>query len=235
MPKAKRRLAKLARGRRLLSVLLAPLAVAVGPVIVGPTPAYACSCIQQDLGSLAKTSAVVFVGTPATEHVDGNVRTYQVRASDVYKGSPSPVTTVQTEQDGAACGINLELDTQYVIIGSENGDQVSTTICSGTRPVTDRALAEVTDALGPATPYRGPQTDVGNEPSNGTEHGTADSDNLENGNDNTDHSASGDQQPPDEPATGRSSTSYVMIGTLLTVAIGISFLVPRLRRRRSAD
>lgn len=227
----------LAVGGRLLTAALVSLVMVGATLVAGASaPAAACSCVQVDLPSLAKQHDAVFVATPVSVDEEDGRRVYEVRVSDVYKGSPGSTTKVTTEASDAACGIELDLDEQYLLLGkaAKNGD-VRTSVCSGTRPVSDRVLADVEKALGPATPYRG-------APDRGDR-----SDGPRGADDRSGKPADDDTADEEDGATGDRgsasdvtdeddgfSTSYVLIGGLLALAVGASFLLPRLRRRNRA-
>lgn len=221
------------RPGRALAALLATLAVvSVTLVAGGSSPAAACSCAQPDLSTLARQHGVVFVGTPVSVADEGTNRVYEVRVSDIYKGSVGSTTTVETVDSEAACGIDLDLDKQYMIVGGaiKDDDGVGTTICSGTQPVSDRVLAEVEQELGPATPLRGPSDDRG---TSGDDGGTSDG-GADDGTGRSD--ASSDESSNDVAGSEDDGldTSYVLVGGILALAIGASFLLPRLRRRNRA-
>lgn len=216
--------------------MLVPIGVVAGVLVVGAsTPAYACSCAQLDLPSLAKQHDAVFVGTPVSVDRQGDERAYEVRVSDVYKGSPGPTTTVTTAASGASCGIHLDLNRQYLVVGDqpEPHGAVATNLCSGTGEVSDRALADLEKSLGPATPYRGPGGDTGDGPRAHGDQGHNDS--TGDGDGDGDGGSRGDSGDTSaQPSTGSDDgmdTSYVVIGGVLALALGGSFLLPRLRRR----
>ncbi|UPK77024.1 hypothetical protein MU582_10410 [Nocardioidaceae bacterium SCSIO 66511] len=226
-------LARAAR-RRLLAGAAATAMIATALVVGLATPAQACTCVATDLKTQAKQGDAVFVGTPVEVTDDGGDLVYDVRVSDVYSGTADPVTTVRTAESDAACGADLELDKQYMFVGEQkqaHGD-VSTTGCSGTQPISDEVIQAVEKALGPATPYRGTSGDDGRDQGGGDNS----SDNDGNGSSN----ASGDDAASDgttasdseqESSDDGNTATYATVGVVLAVAIGASFLLPRLRRR----
>ncbi|MGH3359123.1 MAG: hypothetical protein ACRDO7_09995 [Nocardioidaceae bacterium] len=231
--------------RRVLATAAVTLGVVAGSLAVGAsTPALACSCVQLDLPSLEKQGDAVFVGTPVSTEEHGRLRTYEVRVSDVYKGSPGSTTVVSTETQATACGVTLDLDTQYLVVGDQKQTHgtVTTSACSGTRPISDGVIADVEQALGPATPYRGPSGDTGGEQHGDDgqhrQHGDQD-DNTSDGSENGSPGDNGETTDADAAADSSDDgmdTSYVVIGGVLVVALAASFLVPKLRRRhRSAS
>lgn len=232
----RRRAITMAAIRRLL-VAIAAIAMTGTGLVLGSAPAYACTCAQMALGSLAKNADAVFVGTVDGSQMDGDTRVYTLRVSDVYSGSPGSTTTVRTPAGSASCGVAMKADRQYMVVGEQkerHGD-VTTTICSGTRPISDRAIASVEQALGPATPYRGAPDTNGGQNNGGQD---SDSGNGKNQSDAPQDSASPEKAAAaddDSAATSDDggSTSKIVIGALLAVAVGASFALPRLRRRNN--
>lgn len=233
--------------RRLLVAAVA-LALAAAGLVLGTTaPAYACSCAQASLGSLAKNADAVFVGTVDSRRTEGGERIYSLRVSDVYSGSPGQMTTVRTQASDAACGMSLRLHRQYMVVGEQpkvHGD-VSITSCSGTRPVSDRAIAAVERELGPATPYRGvPDREgdqEGTQGDGGQQGGQSDKGSGANGEGQAQGESTGDTAESQDRANaaantaneseGENTSSKVVVGVLLAIAVGAAFLLPRLRRR----
>lgn len=219
--------------RRILVVFAALVAAGAGLVVGTASPSYACSCAQVALGSLAKSADAVFVGTVEDARTEGGTRLYTLRVSDVYSGSPAPRTTVRTEVDPASCGMSLRMGRQYVVVGEQpklHGD-VTTTMCSGTRPVSDRALAAVERSLGPATAYRGaPGSDGGQQGESGT---VGDGEQSSPANDSKQQESAA--QAGDDGATAagdeENTTAKVIMGAVLAIAIGAAFALPRLRHR----
>ena len=221
--------------RRLLAGAAATAMIATALVVGLATPAEACTCVATDLKTQAKQGDAVFVATPVEVTDDGDDLVYDVRVSDVYSGTADPVTTVRTAESDAACGADLELDKQYMFVGEQkraHGD-VSTTGCSGTQPISDQVIQAVEKALGPATPYRGTSGDDGRDQGGS---GDNSSDNDGNGSSNAgDDDAESDgttaSDSGQESSDDGNTATYATVGVVLAVAIGASFLLPRLRRR----
>jgi len=87
---------------------------------------------------------------------DAGEFTYDVRASDIYKGSPGALLRVVTGSNEIAGAVDLRPDTQYVLFvnRSEAGDTWVAEGCSGTTEVSSRVLSAMDRVLGPATPLR---------------------------------------------------------------------------------
>ncbi|UYM04877.1 hypothetical protein [Solicola gregarius] len=238
--------------KALLAGAAAAAMVATALVVGLTTPAYACSCVQIDLQTQAKQGDAVFVGTPVDVTESGNSAVYEVRVSDVYAGTADPTTTVRTAADGASCGVDLKLDRQYMFVGDQKQPhgEVSTTMCSGTQPISDQAILDVEKALGPATPYRdtsgtGGRDQAGDDKADaasGDDKDTTASEGGTNGESTgTDGGSSGTaepgdaQQASDSSDDGGSSTTYAVVGVALALAVGASFALPQLRRRKRSQ
>lgn len=223
--------------RRALAGAAVLILAAAGLVLGTAGSAYACSCAQASLDSLAKNADTVFVGTVDSQRTEGGERVYSLRVSDVYSGSPGQTTVVRTAESDAACGMSLRLHRQYMVVGEQpttHGD-VSVTSCSGTRPISDRAIAAVERALGPATPYRGvPDRDGGQHGGQSDKGGDTQGDGQSQNEsaDGPTASQDGSPSPSGEASESQdeSSTSKVVVGVVLALAVGGAFLLPRLRR-----
>ncbi|HLR85930.1 MAG TPA: hypothetical protein VK059_13325 [Nocardioidaceae bacterium] len=230
---------------RRLFVSAAALTLAASGLVLGAPAqasgavgsAYSCSCAQVSLESLAEDADAVFVGTVDSQSTERGERVYSLRVSDVYSGSPGQTTTVRTPADDAECGMPLRLRRQYMVVGEQtkvHGD-VSVTSCSGTRPISDRTIAAVERALGPATPYRGvPDRNggQGNDDKNADgANGDAQSQGGSTGDTSGSRSDAHTATKESNQTQNENSTSKVVVGVLLALAIGAAFLLPRLRRR----
>ena len=227
--------------RRILAVMAALTVAGAGLVGTSVASASACTCAQMALGSLAKNADAVFVGTVDDERTEGGDHVYTLRVSDVYSGSPGSTTTVRTSADEGACGVTMQPGEQYMVVGDQpklHGD-VTTTECSGTRPISDRTIAMVERALGPATPYRGAVGENGGQDNDkqndkGGKGPNTQNDGQQNG--GSDGSAQSDGggalTDPASESSDEDTTSKIMVGAILAAVIGVAFTVPWLRRRR---
>lgn len=226
----------------LLACAAAAAMVAAALVVGLTTPAYACTCAQIDLQTQAKQADAVFVGTPVDVSTSGGNDVYEVRVSDVYEGTADPVTTVQTASQASACGVDLKLDRQYMFVGTQkqpHGD-VSTTVCSGTQPISDQVILDVEQALGPATPYRDTGDvrgqDGDDKGSSPDDESSTESDGANGGGSETTAADAGDsEQASDTSDDDGNSATFATVGVVLALAIGASFVLPRLRRRNRSD
>lgn len=140
--------------RRFTTLMAAPAMALVGVVVTGPAAAQA-DCSPPSIAQAAAVSDAVFVAT-TLDPVEGTDNTFEVRASDIYKGSPGAFLTVSggSYEDAAF----LKDDRQYLVFASNpKGDWVALG-CGATRPISSRVIAQADRALGPATPLRAPAT-----------------------------------------------------------------------------
>jgi hypothetical protein len=186
-------------------------------------PAQACMPLAPGSDPVADT---VFVGT-ALRSAGGN--TYDVRVSDIYKGSPGRAWIVVDGGDlRTDVGLELEPRRQYVFYAIDDPGSMMWTVgaCGGTTPVTERALAEAESEYGPATPLRGvsgppPSTDQSGD------DGAADDSTA--GEENPSPAAdSDDQVASDDDAA---LWPWVGGGAVVAVIVGAGIVV--LRRRAS--
>jgi hypothetical protein len=142
---------------------------------------------------------------------------YEVRASDIYKGSPGGFPTVRTATSGIAGGIDLRPDRQYILFVTRDGQSWVSPGCSGTVELSARAIGQVERVLGPATPLRvtatpdsGPSESPSATPDSGTGPRTA--------------------EPVEED--GLSTWALVGIGVALLAGTGGVVLATRRERKR---
>jgi hypothetical protein len=144
-----------------LSALIAAFAV----LFALPQTCFACSCLAPPPpAEAAADAAAVFQGEVIkVEQVRGSTgaahRRVTLRVSTVWKGNVTAETLAYTANDSAACGIDFQQGTEYVIYASvANGTEFSGTpanslvtgLCDRTRPVAE--AADDLAALGPGQP-----------------------------------------------------------------------------------
>ena len=136
------------RGGRLRRVLavLAALWLGAGLLALDPDRAYACSCVGMSTRTAYERADVVFLGTLTSKASTGwrSERRTELRfkVSRAYKGSVYAEQVVRTPPDPAACGLDPELGSSWVVFGVEGtsgrGDslvrQVTTGLCAGNLP-----------------------------------------------------------------------------------------------------
>lgn len=157
-------------------VLLVTLA---GALVVGgaPRPAAACSCATVSAAEHAADAEVVFSGrlvqslAPSTRD-DGTFSTadrvrHDFAVDRVYKGETAAEITVTSARAEASCGVQFQPG-RHLVFASRDGDELSTNLCSGTRPI---AVDEDPAGLGvgrappaPTTSTTGPSDDQPRKP-----------------------------------------------------------------------
>lgn len=127
--------------KRLLVVLL----MAGGLVLVSPSAALACSCVELTAEQHAKEADTVAVGT--VEWVTSNdiETTYGVNVEQVYKGIAGLREKLVTPANGASCGLGeLVADERYIFfIDGKHPGQMNVTSCGGTTAYDVAVLDEV--------------------------------------------------------------------------------------------
>ncbi len=143
---------------RLLCLLGALLVGTLG-ALISPEPAYACECAGLTTSRALRNADAVFRGTATRGRKvkqDGGTRVdirFQVR--EVYKGTVYADQVVASTNGSAACGLNPEVGSEWIIFatdgvegtGDEAVSRLVTSLCSGNL-VADRAPA----ALGQPRP-----------------------------------------------------------------------------------
>lgn len=136
---------------RLLCLLGALLVGTLG-ALVSPRPAYACECAGVSTSRALRNADAVFRGTVTRNREierGGSSRIdIRFRVSDVFKGTVYADQVVASTNGGAACGLNPEVGSEWIIFATDGiegtGDQavnrLVTSLCSGNL-VTDRAPA----------------------------------------------------------------------------------------------
>ncbi len=128
--------------------------MAVGLSVVAGPPAQA-DCAVPSLASAAHRSDAVFVGSVTGMPAPNR---FEVRASDVYRGSPGSFLTVVTgpSDPGAGVGeaVELHVDRQYLFFLIRDGRTWSAPGCLPTWPISSALIARADRVLGPATPLR---------------------------------------------------------------------------------
>ncbi|MBA2455902.1 MAG: hypothetical protein H0V48_05125 [Nocardioidaceae bacterium] len=126
--------------------------VVAGVSLAGATPAQA-DCEPPSIAQAAAQSDAVFVGTTLNP-VEGEVNTFEVRASDIYQGSPGAFLEVTggLHEDAAF----LEADRQYLFFTRTSAGSWTALGCGATQPISSRVIAQTDRVLGQATPLRAP-------------------------------------------------------------------------------
>lgn len=108
-------------------------------VVVFAVRAHACSCGAQTIDKAWQSSSAVFTGKVAAIDKDptGLWNKAQIQASKVFKGSASTTaaTSVRTANVEASCGYSFQVGETYLVWTTENNGQLSTGLCSLTKPL----------------------------------------------------------------------------------------------------
>lgn len=135
-----------------IATCLAGSALAAGVVVTGATSAHGI-CSQPSIGQAADQSDAVFVGT-TLDAVEGRDNTFEVRASDIYQGSPGAFLTVSGGDAEGGYGDLLAADRQYLFFVTRAAGPWRTLGCGTTQPISSQLIAQADRVLGPATPLR---------------------------------------------------------------------------------
>ena len=139
-------------------LLLASLLAGVGLVVLGPSPAMACSCVEADTRAHVRWADTVFEATvtdiddPPLRGIvsSGDPRTYHVDVETVFAGEPDD--EVRSAMSGASCGLEgLAEGERYVFFADATKDGQWASLCGGTAPATDRLVRDVEAVTGPGT------------------------------------------------------------------------------------
>lgn len=131
------------------------LATSIAVVVLGAAPAGACSCAAVTDREALEEADVLFTGTlVSTASSSGNFvgsgdpERFVFEVDEVFKGEVSSRQTIVTARSGSSCGLEISGRGPFVVFaytdsslvtGAEAGELYSY-LCSGTRPLTDRAL-----------------------------------------------------------------------------------------------
>jgi len=113
-----------------------------------PVAATACSCAPPpDPGAALEAADAVFAGRvvgltlvprlcgePISSFATEDIAV-TVAISAVWKGEPAEQVTIYTAFTCCVCGYPFELGETYLIYATQQGDRLTTTICSRTRPL----------------------------------------------------------------------------------------------------
>ena len=117
------------------------LAALAALVLAHARPASACTCLEPPSVEASRAAAVaVFTGVPraiasaAPEHPGAVWVTFDVAA--VWKGAVTPQYAVLTPESGATCGIDFDLDVEWLVYAFPSGNEADsppfTHLCSRT-------------------------------------------------------------------------------------------------------
>lgn len=140
---------------RRLTILRGVLAATVVGLLALVAPvAWACDCVDMDLAESAERHPVVArVTVERAEHTSSEV-VYTVTPTHVWKGNFDSAFQVRTPAHEVSCGLpGLRAGDDVLLLARGDASLgYETTNCSLTQHVSNGALAEVVDALGPGDP-----------------------------------------------------------------------------------
>ncbi len=141
--------------KKWLIVWLIVIIISINWLIKAPPAVYACSCMPPapPQEALAEATAVFAGQVMAVEVSEGPVNssadpvqaTFDV--SQVWKGDITKSVTLTTPRESASCGFNFEVGREYIVYAWDDGDGLSTNLCSRTAELAPDL--EDLDALGP--------------------------------------------------------------------------------------
>ncbi|MFW0797701.1 hypothetical protein AAFP30_28125 [Gordonia sp. CPCC 205515] len=87
-----------------------------GLFLIAPGTACACTCVPRPAAAVVKDASAIVVGTPVSREVDGTAVRYRFEVRDSYKARVPQTITVLTSSNSAACGLELELDKERMLV-----------------------------------------------------------------------------------------------------------------------
>ena len=113
--------------------------------VLSTNAASACSCLPTTPQQSLKNSGTVFAGRVIDVVDEGEMRPevsrpllgYKVtfEVSNVWKGQPNRQFVVRTSGSSASCGYSFEKGKEYLVYASNQGSELETGLCSGTKPL----------------------------------------------------------------------------------------------------
>jgi len=111
--------------------------------------ALACSCLRVDLIRDLPRAEGAFIGTVLERKVERQKAVYLFRVEQVYKGDIENRIEVVSAADGAACGLELEVDQRIGLLLTREGGQWRSSLCSQVDPSAFLALTNVDNSTPP--------------------------------------------------------------------------------------
>ncbi len=111
--------------------------------------ASACSCLRVDLIRDLPSADGAFVGTVLERRVEKQTAVYLFRVEQVYKGDIENRIEVVSAANGAACGLELQVDQRIGLLLTREGGEWRSSLCSQVDPSAFLALANVDDTTPP--------------------------------------------------------------------------------------
>ena len=130
---------------------LVVLLLACGIVLVSPTVALACSCVQVTAEQHTKDADTVAIGTVQWVADNGIEKSYSVSFTQVYKGMAGLQEKIITASDEASCGLaDLAVDEKYIFfLEGKHPGRMRASLCGGTTGYDVATLDAVESVAGP--------------------------------------------------------------------------------------
>lgn len=141
--------------RRAFAALLVVLGVSAGMVLLTPSVALACSCVQASVSKQVDQAETVVGGTVEWTSTDGEQRTYGLKVDEVYKGISGIREKVVTPANDAACGLGeLATGERYLFfLQGRHPGKMTAGLCGGSGAYTDARVLQVQEKTkGPFEP-----------------------------------------------------------------------------------
>jgi MYXO-CTERM domain-containing protein len=127
------------------------LAVALGMLVLTPSPSWACSCAMVSTDGHVANAETVAAGTVDWTATDGLSRTYKVDFDQVYKGAAGGSEKLTTQANEASCGLgDLATGKRYLFfIQGRHSGVMTVNLCGGTVAYTAAIAHQVEAITGP--------------------------------------------------------------------------------------
>ena len=154
------------RPNRLLFALMGALVGALSLVILVPSAAFACSCVQLSVAEQVERADLVVKGSieardegpPKVISSSADPVTYTVAVDEVLKGASGPVAKVESAAQSASCGLEVQVGRSYVIFAevahaahAVDDGVYEASLCGGTSGARPGFVSQVAAITGAAT------------------------------------------------------------------------------------
>ena len=117
--------------------------------------AFACSCLRVDLIRDLPRADGAFIGTVLERRVERQTAIYLFRVEQVYKGDIENRVEVVSAANGAACGLELQVDQRMGLLLTREGGKWQSSLCSQVDPSAFLALTDIADNSTPPINWGG--------------------------------------------------------------------------------
>lgn len=119
--------------------------IATSLLLLNTNTAHACSCLPTTPQQTYKNSKAVFAGqvinivdlgnrNPQFSDSSGTLKII-FEVSKIWKGKLEKQQVILTSDSSASCGYSFEKGKEYLVYASNQGNQLETGLCSGTKPL----------------------------------------------------------------------------------------------------